>query len=179
VLVGDQLPGFGFRQHGQEEELGDLVLEEAVAVLGEGGGVKGDVLQVHPQKPLEEQVVLQLLAELALGANRIERHQHARLQELLGRDRGPADLGVHRLESRFQPLQRRLHEATDAPDRVLGRDQVAGVSDREHGRLASRAAAHAVTPAGTWAGRVAGSLEPRAHARTRETRFFSTLLGRF
>jgi hypothetical protein len=45
-------------------------------------------------KPFEEQVVLEPLAELALGADRVERHQQAGLDQMLGRDRVPSPLGV-------------------------------------------------------------------------------------
>ncbi len=85
----------GLNQDRLEEGPRDGVLEQAPAVLGEAGMVEGELAHIEAQEPLEEQVVLQPLAELALAANRVERHQQAALEQVLGRDRGPAILGVH------------------------------------------------------------------------------------
>ena len=46
-----------------------VVLEQTRAVLAEARGVEGRVGDVEVEEPLEQQVVLQPLAELALGAH--------------------------------------------------------------------------------------------------------------
>ena len=74
--------------HLREEGARDVVGEQALAVLREAGGVERLVADVEVEEPLEEQVVAQPLAELALAADRIERDQQARLEQVLGRELG-------------------------------------------------------------------------------------------
>ena len=99
-------------------------------------GVEAAVADVEVEEPLEQQVVLQPLAELALAAHREQRDQQARLQQVLGRDRGTAALGVHLVEQRRQPRQHRLHDRLDAPDRVARRDQLVRRDRQQHVCLA-------------------------------------------
>ena len=54
-------------QHGGAELPRHVVLEQTRAVLAEARGVEGRVGDVEVEEPLEQQVVLQPLAELALG----------------------------------------------------------------------------------------------------------------
>ncbi len=70
VVAGELVLLAGEVEHGLEELAADVVLEQPLAVLGEGALVEGRVLDTHVQEPLEEQVVLESLAELALAANR-------------------------------------------------------------------------------------------------------------
>src|SRR2546421_992519 len=173
VLVGEQVQLTSLVEHGLEEESADVVLQEPVAVLGEGALVESGVLDVEVHEPLEEEIVLEPLAELALAANRIEGDQEAGLEQVLGRDRGPALLGIHLVEDRAQLRKRRLYKRLHAPNRVVGGDELIS-GDREEGHLAGGAAAHAASWK-TWAvtsgRRVAGSLQPRARVRTRAKLF--------
>src|SRR5437899_8853672 len=146
VLIGEQLQLTSLVEHGLEEESADVVLQEPVAVLGEGALVESGVLDVEVQEPLEEEIVLEPLAELALAANRIEGDQEAGLEQVLGRDRGPALLGIHLVEDRAQLRERRLYKRLHAPNRVLGGDELIS-GDREEGHLAGGAAAHAAAHA--------------------------------
>src|SRR5438309_1629617 len=136
-------------EQGLEEESADVVLQESVAVLGEGALVESGVLDVEVQEPLEEEIVLEPLAELALAANRIEGHQEAGLEQVLGRDRGPALLGIHLVEDRAQLRERRLYKRLHAPNRVVGGHELIS-GDGEEGHLAGGAAAHAASWK-TWA----------------------------
>jgi hypothetical protein len=51
-------------------------------------------------EPAEQQVVMELLHELALRAHRIESLKQKRPQQLLGRYRGPAGYRIQRVELR-------------------------------------------------------------------------------
>ena len=59
---------------------GDVVVEQPPAVLGEAGGVERWLVHVHVEKPLEQQVVAELLAEHPFAADRVQGHQHGCLQ---------------------------------------------------------------------------------------------------
>jgi hypothetical protein len=98
VLVGQQRLDLGLRQDRPQELGGDLALEQPVAVLGENGYVPDRVVDAKPDKPAEQEVVVQLLHELALRTHRVERLQQQRPQQLLRRDRGPAVQCVEPLE---------------------------------------------------------------------------------
>jgi hypothetical protein len=86
VVAGDEALQPGVLEHGCKEEPGDVSVEEPLAVLGERGGVEGRVLDVHVQEPLEQQVVVESLAELALTPHRVQRHEDAGLEQTLGRN---------------------------------------------------------------------------------------------
>ena len=101
------------------------------------------------QEPFEEQVVTQALAELALAADRVEGHQQARLEQVLGRDRGPAPLRVHGVEDRAQLGQRRVHDRLDSADGVLGGDQLVWRQAGQHGDLTGGATAQRGTSRAT------------------------------
>jgi hypothetical protein len=100
VLAGEQVLLAGEVEHRLEELAADVVLEQALAVLGEGALIEGGILDVHVQEPLEEEVVLKPLAELALTADGIEGHQQAGLEQVLGRDGRTTTFGVHLIEDR-------------------------------------------------------------------------------
>ena len=61
---------------------------QALGQLGEHAGVEGELrslLHVDVHEPLEQRVVGQALAELPLAAHAVERHEHAGLEQALGR----------------------------------------------------------------------------------------------
>ena len=75
--------------------------------------MKRFVLDIEVQKPLEQDVEAQLLAELTLLADREEGHQHARLDQMLGRNRGSSVVCVHLVVWRRHAPQRRVREGLD------------------------------------------------------------------
>src|SRR2546423_14794539 len=100
MLLRDQLPAPCLLHNGLEEVPRDLVLQEPPSVLAEGGGVEGRIPQVEIQEPLEQEVVLQPLAELTFASNRVQRDQQAALEQPLRRNRGSTSVGIHAIERR-------------------------------------------------------------------------------
>jgi hypothetical protein len=131
VLAGEQLLLASELEHRLEEPPADLMLEQARPVLGETALVEGGVFHIQVQEPLEEQVVLQPLAELALAANRVEGHQQAGLEQMLGRDGGPTGFGVHGVEDQTELGQHRINQRLDGPDRLIRRDELLGREGEE------------------------------------------------
>jgi hypothetical protein len=109
--------------HRGEEAVGDLVLQQPLPVAAEGAVVEALVVDVEIEEELEEQVVAEPLAELTLAADRVEGHQHRRLEQLLRRHALPAGARIHGVELGPQFRQHRLHHRLDTPDRVVHRDQ--------------------------------------------------------
>ena len=119
VLGGQQALDPGLDQDGGEELNGDVAIEQAVAILGEGGVVPGRIIDPKPHKPPEEKVVFEPLDDLALRAYGVKRLQEHGPQQLLGRDRGPPHLGVKRSELALQSRKRLVHNGSDRPQRVI------------------------------------------------------------
>jgi hypothetical protein len=79
--------------HGSEEFRRDIVVEESISVAGERARIKGRLVCVHVEEPTEQQVVVELLAELPIAADRVQRHQYLRLEQALGWNRRPPPFG--------------------------------------------------------------------------------------
>jgi len=148
VIVGEQLAALRFRPHRVEEPVRHLMVEEPLAVLAERGRVEGRVADVHVEEPLEEHVVLESLAELALAAHRVERDQQRRLEQPLRCDARPPHPRVHGREVGVQLGERSIDNHLDAPDRVISRDQFVGRERGEDLHLLAGIATHVRSPAG-------------------------------
>jgi hypothetical protein len=118
------------------------VLKKPGLVLGEARGVEGRVHDIEVQEPLEQQVVLQPLAELALAADRVERDQQARLEQVLGRNRRTPHVGIHPVEGRLDLLKGLVDDGLDTPDGVILWHQIVGRQGAEHGDLLFLFTAH-------------------------------------
>src|SRR5438105_3739908 len=142
VLVREVAPHPGLFHHGGEELGRDLVPQQPVPILREGAVVEAAVLNAQAQEPLEEQVVTQPLAELALAAARLQGPDQPRLQQLLRWDTDPALLRVHGVEGGAQRPQHLLDDRLDATDRVILGNELVRRRGREHGHLPDRPASH-------------------------------------
>lgn len=100
MVFGEEPALACLRHRRREEGARHLVLEQPLTVVAEGGGIEARVHDVQVQEPLEEEVVLEALAELALRADGVEGHQECALEQVLRRDRGPAALRIHRGKGR-------------------------------------------------------------------------------
>ena len=70
-------------QQNGHEALENVALLKPLAVLGEGGSVEGLVAGLHVEKPAEEQVEINLLAQLPFAADRVEHLQQQGANQLL------------------------------------------------------------------------------------------------
>ena len=118
VLVREQVKPARLFHHGAEELARHLVLQQPRAVARKGRVVEARLVGLQVQKPAEQKVVVQLLAQQPLAAYRVQRHQQGRLQQPLGRNRRPSHRAVHRIEPRRQLRQRRVGQGFDAPQRM-------------------------------------------------------------
>ncbi len=65
-------------QHGTQNGCHHAAVEQAVAVLGKGRGVPDGIVDAQADEPAEQQIEVELLHQLALGADRIEGLQQHR-----------------------------------------------------------------------------------------------------
>ena len=131
-----------------EEPFHDLVLQQPVAVLGEGRVIPNGIVDGQAHEPAEQQVVAQLFAQLPLAANRVENLQQQGPDQLLRRDRVPAVGGVDPVEPRVHLRQRRVHQVPDRPQRVVFGNKVLELRHREQAFLHRIRSAHRSIPVG-------------------------------
>ena len=81
MLIAQQSQPIRLGHHRVEELLGDCVLEQPRAVLGEGGPLEARLDHAHPQKPPKQEVIVQFLTERPLTADRIQADQQRGFQQ--------------------------------------------------------------------------------------------------
>ena len=100
--------------------LSDLALQQPFPILGEHRRAEHLIVQLQAHEPAVEQVVVDLLDQLALAPDRVQHLQQQRPQQLLRRDRRSADpFGVDTIEASRQLLQRRVHQSPDRSKRMV------------------------------------------------------------
>src|SRR5436309_661865 len=124
VFVRQQSAPASLLDHLSEELPEQIRLQQPLPVLGECRRVEGRPHSRQVQKPPEQKVVLQPLAEQPLRPHRVQRYQNLRLQQHFRRYRRPPSLRVNRRKLRLQSLQRVVCHPLDHPNRVILRDQL-------------------------------------------------------
>ena len=107
------------RQHRGEKLLRHLAGEQSVAVFRERRRIPYRVLNAQPDKPAEQQIVLDPLDQLPLRADRVERLQQQRPHQPLRRDRATPDRRVQLCELAGQHRQRGVCDLPNHPQRVI------------------------------------------------------------
>jgi hypothetical protein len=87
-------------QHSSEKSLRDLFVQQTLPILAEHRVIPDRLVHLHPHKPPEQQVVLQLFDQHALTAHRIEDLQQQRPQQPLWRNRWAPHIGIQLRELR-------------------------------------------------------------------------------
>ena len=119
MIVRQQRFDRALAEHCGHELPGDVTFDQAFAVLGEHRNVPHRGIQRQPDKPAEQQIVVELLHQLWLRAHRIEGLQQQSAKQSLRRDRRPAKFGVQLFEFRRQSRQRLVHHLPDRPQRMI------------------------------------------------------------
>ena len=133
-------------QHPRQELGGDIARQQTFAVLGEDRHVPDRRVHPQPDKPAEQQIVVQLLHQLTLRAHRIECLQKQCSQQFLRRDRRPADRRIEPFEPARQPFQRRVHDDPDRPQRMIRRDPRRATQIAEQRCCVQIPTAHPISP---------------------------------
>jgi hypothetical protein len=106
------------RQHRAQELGGDVALQQALAVLRERRVIPRGIVNADANEPTKQEVELQPLHQLPLRADRIERLQKHRPQQLLRRYRGTAAPRIERRELPGKRRKRLVHDPADRPQRM-------------------------------------------------------------
>jgi len=119
VFVGDQPVVQGLCLHAVEEPVGDLTLEQPLAVLAEHTRCPDRLVHVESDEPAEQKVVVELLHQQPLAADGIKDLEGERAQQLLRRDRRAPDARVELGEVRGEILQDDVDDLPDGSQRVV------------------------------------------------------------
>ena len=100
-------------QHRRHELRCNLRIEQPISVLREHGHVPHRIIDPEPHEPAEQQIIVELLHQLPLGAHREERLQQRGAQELLRRDRRPPVRGIEAGELGIERQEGVIHNLAD------------------------------------------------------------------
>src|SRR5712692_2627137 len=137
------------RQHLIEKCFGYLPLDQPLAVLREHRHVPHLVVHIHPYKPAEEQVVVQLLHQQPLAAYAVEGLQQQGPQQLLRSNRWPSHARIQLREQRRHRLQRRVSHPSYPSQRMILRYPLLRRNVTEHATLLLIVSAHVLLDAAT------------------------------
>src|SRR5712692_3045437 len=137
------------RQHLIEKCFGYLPLDHPLAVLREHRHVPHLVVHIHPYKPAEEQVVVQLLHQQPLAAYAVEGLQQQGPQQLLRSNRWPSHARIQLREQRRHRLQRRVSHPSYPSQRMILRYPLLRRNVTEHATLLLIVSAHVLLDAAT------------------------------
>ena len=119
MLVGEQPVGLDGGQHFGEERVGDVAIEQPVAIFRKRRRVPHRIVETQPDEPPIENVVIELLHQEPLAADAVQHLQQQGAQQLLWRNRGPTRRRVQPIEARRQSLQRRIRHSANRPQRMV------------------------------------------------------------
>jgi hypothetical protein len=126
VLVGEQPGGPRLREHRIEELGGDVAGQQPIPILREDRRMPDGLIHTQAHEPPKEQVVLELLDQQALRPHGVQHLDEQRPQQLLGRNRRPARVGVEPVERRREGRQGLVGQAPYRSQGMVARDSLLG-----------------------------------------------------
>ena len=96
-----------------------FIFQQTVAVLGEHCDVPHRLVQVHADEPTEQDAVVNLFHQQSLVAHRVQHLNQLRAQQLLGRNRWPAGLGVHVIKPLRHAPQSQIRHGSNGAQRMV------------------------------------------------------------
>ncbi len=142
MLLTQQIVLTRLDQHRIQQPLADRAGNQPFAVLGEYRHVPDRVVHLKAYEPAKEQVVLQLLHQLPLAANRVQHHQQSCPKQPLRRNRWTANLGIQLVELGIQPLQGPVGQRANLTRRMIQRNPLLQGYITEHRCLLLVVSAH-------------------------------------
>jgi hypothetical protein len=142
MLVAEQSRGVGLLNNRVEQVSCDIGTEQSVAVLAESRVVPDRLVDRQPHKPAKQQVVLELLDQQPLAADRIEHLQQQSANQALRRDRWTPILRVQAFELAIHLGECFGNDRPNRAQRVVRRDPALRRDVAEHSFLPRIGSAH-------------------------------------
>lgn len=120
MIRGQKLFPVGQADHFVKEAARNIGRNQAFAQSAEIGLIQARTFEIHVEKPAKEDVVVQLLTELPIGAARVQRDQQLPLEQALGRNRRPPRLRVQGVQFPRDRAQRSISQFLHLAKRMLG-----------------------------------------------------------
>ena len=132
VFIREQ-PGLSrLAADGIKERPGDIALQQTVTILAEGCRRPNRRIHAQPDKPAIQHAVVDLFHQQPLAPDRVERLDQQRPQQLLGRNRRPADVRIHPREAGRQLREHAVGHRPNRAQRMVGADAPLGREVTEH-----------------------------------------------
>jgi hypothetical protein len=131
-----------------QELMRDLGLQQPFPVLREHRRHPHRLVDAEPDEPAVQQVVVELLHQLRLGADRVERLQQKCAEQSLRCNRRPSALGIDLGELAIERGQHFVDDAADQAQRMLRRNAILEVNVREQVTAPLIRSAHPRLPIG-------------------------------
>jgi len=146
MLIAGESGPLGAELDALKEAARQPFVEEPLAVGAEGGVIPDFVFEVEADKPAVQQVVVDGFDQEPLGADGEQDLQQQGFEQHLGRHRGPAGLGVGRIELAAHAGQQGIDHSTQFAQRVLGRHPIFQTEVGKHRTLKALCASHRCSP---------------------------------
>src|SRR5580658_1556844 len=121
-------------------------LDQPVAVLGEGRVIPDPIIHREADEPAEQQVVVELLTQQPLRADRVKHLQHQRAHQALRSHRLTAPFRVHAIKVPAHCSQGLVEKCSDPSQRMLRRHSLLDRDIAEQPRLFYIRSAHLLRP---------------------------------
>ena len=164
----------GVDQDGVEERRRDVPVQQPIAILREGRRRPHRVVDPQAHEPAKQQVVIQLLHQLPLAADGVERLQQQRAQQPLRRNRRAPEMDIQPAQLRREAVQGAIGDAPNRPERMIAGDPLLERHIAEHRPRLLVGSTHRLAP---FVSRSIGST-PGSTCRSPLSYFFSNLLER-
>src|SRR6202522_3579689 len=142
MFIGHKRPG-SF-QHPLKKRFRNLLIQQALPILAVHRVIPHRLVHLHPYKPPEQQVVLQLLEQHSLATYPKKNLQQQRPKQPLGPNRWAPHLGIQLGELRRHLLQNLIHHRADRSQRVVRGNTFLGGNVAEHSFLLVIVAVHSL-----------------------------------
>ena len=142
VIRGQEIVPAGKADHFIEKTPCDVGDHQALAQSAEVRLVEACALQIHVEKPAKKNVVVELLAKLAVGPNRVQRYQQLPLEQPFGSNRRAPHTRIQRIEVRRNGAQGPVGQFLNSPQRMIRRHARLRREIMEHRGLRIELAAH-------------------------------------
>ena len=143
MIVRQQRRDLLVRQDCREKFARNVGIQQPVAVLREHRRNPHRIVDAEPHEPAEKQIVLKLLHQLALGADREQDLHKARPQQPFGRDRRTAFASIKPVEIGIEHDKSCVHHLTDFAQRMSRRNPLVEVHIAEQRAVLVVRSAHA------------------------------------
>jgi hypothetical protein len=118
-----------------------------VPVFGEAGRIPDCIIGRQSHEPAKQEIVVELLHQLALRAHAVEHLQEQGTQQLFRRDRWPALMRIEFAKAMAQPVQDLANELAYLTQRMIRRSPLLRLDIREQAALILKPSAHPHPPA--------------------------------